>query len=292
MIDTHCHLTDAAFAADVDAVLHRATEAGVNAIVCVSECAIDAHTVLALHARYPKLVRPSVGLHPERAALLSATVMRDEVEQLAHLARVHASSSSPSTLVAIGEVGLDFTPHVLSSSSPSQLATSVSPVSSSASPSPSLRSPEEVKEIQREAFMRQIDVACELDLPLSVHSRGAGRHALAMLEPRREARACMHAFDGRAVYAERMLEAHANTYFSVPPSVVRVEQFAKLVKRVPLHRLLLESDAPALPAIAGTRNEPAEIAKALNMIAALKGVSVVHARGVINDNTQAVFTRL
>lgn len=140
--------------------------------------------------------------------------------------------------------------------------------------------------------MRQIDVACELDLPLSVHSRGAGRHALAMLEPRREARACMHAFDGRAVYAERMLEAHANTYFSVPPSVVRVDQFVKLVKRLPLHRLLLESDAPALPAVAGTRNEPAEIAKALNMIAALKGVNVVHARGVIDDNTKAVFTRL
>lgn len=271
MIDTHCHLTDGAFSEDLQSVLQRATEAGVEKIVCVSECASDGNVVLSLHAEHPSLVAPSVGLHPEHICKLDREKMHSEVVEIEALASANASS-----LVAIGEVGLDFSPHVL--------ARAVS--------SNSVSTADEVKENQRAAFAKQIDLARRLDLPVSVHSRAAGRHALAVIQQYPDARACMHAFDGRAVYAERMINAHSNTYFSVPPCIVRSDNLAKMVQRLPLSRLLLESDAPALGATAGARNEPSEIVKSLSMVAGLKGVSMEYANTVMDENARALFTRI
>lgn len=103
----------------------------------------------------------------------------------------------------------------------------------------------------------------------------------------------MHAFDGRAIYAERALDDYPGLlYFSLPPSIVRTPSFAKLARRLPLDRLLLESDAPALAAVPQTRNEPAELPRALHMLAGLKGLDVEHVRQVLLHNSYTLFPRL
>lgn len=273
MIDTHAHLTDATFRNDLPVVLQHAETAGVRYIICVSETAQDAEAVLHLSAAYGPLIQPAIGLHPEQAVLLEKYDISTQLGALNDLMMRHDTD-----VVAIGEVGLDFTPRVLGHA-----------------PTPAIG-----KERQKFAFNAQIDIAKHHDLPLSVHSRGAGHHALDMLTAVAAdtglctlPRACMHAFDGRPIHAERALSVLPNSlYFSVPPSVVRSDCFARLVRRVPLERLLLESDAPALPASQGARNEPAEITRALQMIAALKGCSVEHASFILTQNTHTLFTRL
>lgn len=66
----------------------------------------------------------------------------------------------------------------------------------------------------------------------------------------------------------------------------------KLVRRLPLERLLLESDAPALGIERGKRGDPAMIEKAVDMIAALKGVSVHDVKAIIGENERRMFPRV
>jgi len=75
----------------------------------------------------------------------------------------------------------------------------------------------------------------------------------------------------------------------VPPSVVRSPQKQKLVRRLPLSSLLLETDSPVLGAVAGERNEPAAVVLSVNAIAELKSLSVVEVREAVAENSRRLY---
>ncbi|CAI5952051.1 unnamed protein product [Closterium sp. NIES-65] len=133
-----------------------------------------------------------------------------------------------------------------------------------------------VPETLADAHERQLSLAAELGLPVNVHSRSAGHHAIEEIVqsglPATSA-ALMHAFDGRLVHAERA-ERHGGFFFSVPPSVVRSPQTQKLVKGLPLSCLVLETDSPALAPEKGATNEPCNIVVSCREIARIHGVTV------------------
>ncbi|MCI0435537.1 MAG: TatD family hydrolase [Gemmatimonadetes bacterium] len=95
MFDSHCHLTDAQYAPDLDAVLERARAAGIRGIVTIASNAADSAAACDLAARCPN-VRSTVGIHPHEASTTAANFGR--VVELLERAEV----------VAIGETGLDF----------------------------------------------------------------------------------------------------------------------------------------------------------------------------------------
>lgn len=243
MIDTHAHLCDPSFAGDLAEVLARAVAVGVEAVVAVGESLEDARRNLELAAAHPGRVLPAAGLFPTR---LDA----QEADALLGLARERAGD-----LVAIGEVGLDHW----------KVAEG------------------EARDLQRELFLRFVDLALELDLPLNVHSRAAGRATLEALLERGAGRVQMHAFDGRAASALPGVEA--GYCFSVPPSVLRSPQKQKLVRRLPLECLLVETDSPVLGVEPGARNEPAAAALSLRAIAELKELPLEQVREVVEENT-------
>lgn len=247
LTDTHAHLADAAFAADLPAVLERARAAGVGAVVAVGESLDDARRNLQLSERLGPMVRPAAGLFPTR-------LERSEAAELEKLIRRQRDR-----LVAIGEVGLDRW---------------------------KVQDPAG-REIQRELFSRFIDLAVELDLPLNVHSRSAGEATIELLLERGARRVQMHAFDGRAARAQAGVEA--GFYFSVPPSVVRSPQKQKLVRRLPLSCLLLETDSPVLGPQPEERNEPANVTRSLTAISELKSVSLDEVRAAVVANTQSLY---
>ena len=124
--------------------------------------------------------------------------------------------------------------------------------------------------VQEDILAGFVDLADRLDLPLNIHSRSAGRHTIAFLRCCGARRVLMHAFDGRAASAAE--GAEAGYAFSIPPSVVRSPQKQKLVRRLPLECLLLETDSPVLGPDPATRNEPANVVVACRAVAELKGV--------------------
>lgn len=193
------------------------------------------------------MIRPAAGLYP-------AHLDRDQAEQLCALIRAHREE-----FVAIGEVGLDHW----------------------------VVKEEEQRRVQRQIFSLFIDLARELDLPLNVHSRSAGRHAVELLTERGARRVQMHAFDGKASTARPAIEA--GYYFSLPPSLIHSKQKQKLLKHLPLDCLLLETDSPVLGPDRAVRNEPANLIVALEAIAQGKDLAVEQVAETIRENTQRLY---
>ena len=167
LLDSHAHLCDPAFDADIDRVLARARTAGVAAVIAVGETIRDARRNLELALRFPGVVRPAAGLFPTILDLDAAAEMETFIRE--HRCR----------LAALGEVGLDFW---------------------------KVKEPAG-RELQREIFSRFVTLALDLDLPLNIHSRSAARETIALLLERGTRRALLHAFDGRAVTAGPAVEA-------------------------------------------------------------------------------------
>ncbi len=247
LTDCHAHLCDGSFAEDLDEALGRARDAGVEAVVAVGETRADAERNLELAEAYPGVVRPAAGLYPTH-------LDPAEAERVAGLIRRERPR-----LAGIGEVGLDRW---------------------------KVRD-ERGLAVQREIFAFFIDLSIELDLPLNVHSRSAGRHAIDLLRQRGAKRVQLHAFDGRAARAEPAVEA--GYFFSAPPSVVRSPQKRKLVRRLPLSCLLLETDSPVLGPERDQRNEPANAVVSLAAIAEIKGLPVSDVAAAVRENTTRLY---
>jgi TatD DNase family protein len=218
----------------------------------VGEDLDDARKNLSLAGEDP-LFLPAAGLYPDRYDL-------GEAEALIELIR-----SECSRFVAVGEVGLDY------------WITKKVPESKRAA----------LEELQRELFLRFIDLAVNLDLPLNVHSRSAGRQTIAELLERGAGRVQMHAFDGKASTAMPAVEA--GYYFSMPPSIVRSRQKQKLAGHLPLSCLLVESDSPVLGPEAGKRNEPANTVRALRSIAQIKQLPEQQVAEAMAENTARLY---
>jgi TatD DNase family protein len=195
------------------------------------------------------LLKPCAGLYPTILDRHAALAMLDFIRQ-------HQGQ-----LVAIGEVGLDYWKV----------------------------QDADAREVQREILAQHIALSRELDLPLNVHSRSAGRHTIAWLREHEAQRVLMHAFDGKVSAAMAGIEA--GYYFSVPPSIVRSPQKQKLVRHLPLERLLLESDSPVLGPEREQRNEPCNVWLACEHIATIKGVSAEDVAHITTTNARTLFPR-
>jgi TatD DNase family protein len=146
------------------------------------------------------------------------------------------------------------------------------------------------KALQKEIFTRFIDLSNELNLPLNVHSRAAGRHAIALLLENNARRVQLHAFDGKAGSALAAVEA--GYFFSIPPSVTRSRQKQKLVKQLPLSSLLVETDSPVLGPVPSARNEPANLIVSIKAIAQIKAIPVEAVVEAVSQNAARLYGEL
>lgn len=140
---------------------------------------------------------------------------------------------------------------------------------------------------QAQILDRFVDLSLELDLALNLHSRSAGRAVIELLLRRGARRVQLHAFDGRASTAQPALDA--GFFLSIPPSIVHSQQKRKLVRHLPLDRLLLETDSPVLGPTPGERNEPANVLVAAREVAAIKGVSLEVVLEAAARNTRSLY---
>ena len=265
MIDCHCHISADEFNDDRGTVLQDGFSAGVSAIVAVAESYGDFAGVLSLsncdYGRDVPRIAPCLGVHPvqrdangeERSACMA------DLEHVLSDIRKHSER-----LVGIGEVGLDFQPRI----APSKVE----------------------KDSQRDVLKAQVELAEELDLPLNVHSRSAGRPTVDFLKECGARKVLLHAFDGRAAIARAGVEA--GFYFSIPPSIVRSEQKQKLVSVIPLGQLLLETDSPALGPEKQARNVPSNLHVSAEEIAKIKDVSVDEVITVTTQNALRLFPKI
>jgi TatD DNase family protein len=167
--------------------------------------------------------------------------------------------------VAIGEVGLDF---------------------------------DEAGSPAREVQMARLDelfaLALAVDLPVSIHNRGASTELIAAIVEHRGLRGVMHYFALEWDWAERFLDL--GFFLSFAGLVTRPSRHAlrEVVKRCPADRLLLETDSPYGNAHKrmGVPNRPAYLLDTANLVAELRGISLEELAEIERANAFALFAKI
>ncbi|KAI6188337.1 hypothetical protein M3Y98_00344000 [Aphelenchoides besseyi] len=255
LIDCHCHLADELFAEDADKVVERAKQSGVEGIVVVAQFANDQQAILDLAEKYPKFCYPALGVHPVQREYSSVT--EADFESIEKCIRTNGDR-----LCALGEIGLDFSPRYL-------------------------KNGDEDKRIQREVFRRQIELANELQIPVNVHSRSAGKPAIKWLLEHNANSVLMHCYSGNVKSAKPAIEA--GFYFSIPPCFANSPESEKLVRAVPLQQLCLETDSPFLSVNREERNEPMNVIDSAKFIARIKETSLEEVKRITTENAKRLF---
>ena len=220
IVDTHCHLDDHRYDNDIESVLQRAKAAGVKKFIIPGADPLSLPRALELAEKYEEIYF-AVGVHPYDAGHYDRKVLEPYVGH--------------EKCVAIGECGLDYY----------RLPDSTEEI-------------EAEKKLQKEIFIDQILWAKELDKPLIVHIRDAGRDSLELLEKYvGERGGVLHCYNAD----EQLLRlAEKNFYFGIG-GVLTFKNAKKLIRvypKIPPEKLLIETDAPYLTPHPhrGERNEP------------------------------------
>ena len=251
MVDSHCHLADETFASDVDAVIARAKEAGLERTLVVLEAGNEKEAAQAgkVSALWPE-TRFAIGVHPHQAHQFA-----DDPERAAAVVR-EQSAATPSAR-AVGEIGLDyhydFSPRV----------------------------------VQQAVFRAQIRLARELDRPVVIHTREADEDTLAILREE----------GGGDSNPSPRGGADAGLALGFFVSLAGIVTFPKAgslretARRVPLDRLLVETDSPFLAPVPyrGKRNEPAYVARVVEALAGMHGLPPERLADLTTANFHSLF---
>ena len=266
-IDTHCHLDAAEFDADRDAVVARARAAGVGQIVIPAVDAPNLDTVRLLAIQHDFAY--ALGIHP-------LCVMRAADGDLAKLAEALDTHRADPRLVAVGEIGLDF------------FVPGLDPAT------------------QQHFYVEQLKLAKRAGLPVLLHVRRSADQLLAGL--RRVGfthGGIAHAFNGSEQQARAFIDLGFKLGFGGTLTFERSLQIRRIAASVPETALVMETDAPDIPpqwlyktaaereADPGqARNEPAEVPRIAESLAALRGWSLQKTAEITSANAHVALPRL
>lgn len=262
MIDVHCHLNFHSFEKDLDGVIKRALDKGVEKIINVGTSLESSQKAVELSLRYDNLYS-IVGIHPHHADKLE-NGWEKELEKIAKNKKV----------LAIGEIGLDYFSY-----------------KSNGVVKPSL---------QKKIFETQIQIAQKLNLPLQIHNRQAGKDILEILKYHKknlkEIPGMFHCFAGEKEILKTALSLgfyigfDGNiTYDGLAPG--ENTSLRDLVKATPIERIVAETDSPYLTPVPyrGSRNEPSYVIIVGESIAKIKNIPFSKVKENTTNNSNKIF---
>jgi TatD DNase family protein len=250
LVDSHAHLDSPRYDADRDELLQRAWNQGVRTVLSIGigDGPATMQQALQLSRKYagkpgiPRIL-PTAGIHPHEAQLADQEAL-DKLEDLL---------AAPEVL-AVGEIGLDY----YYDHSP--------------------------REQQKQAFAAQMEIAAARRRPIIIHCRpsegstNAWDETLAMVESnwvQSGLGGILHCFTGEWEHARRAMDCGFLISFAGNVTFPRAENIREVAARVPLDRMLIETDAPFLAPLPhrGKRNEPAWVARVADRLAEVCGVT-------------------
>jgi len=257
LIDIGANLTHNDYKNDLDKVIEDSQNLNINKLIVTGTSAEESFKAYALTKRYPKILYSTAGVHPH-----NAKEYNDSAESTIY------QLTKNDAVVAIGECGLDY-------------YRGYSPI-----------------EDQKYAFTRQIKIACDLDLPLFMHQRDAHKDFIEIIEPYTNniEAGIVHCFTGTKEMLEMYLKL--DFYIGITGWICderRGIELQKMVDKIPLDRLLVETDCPyLLPRTLkvkpkSRRNEPKFLIEVIKMIAANTDYSIKEIAKATSENAQNIF---
>ena len=255
LIDTHAHLDGSHLADDLEAVLQRAANDGVTQVVTIGTTVESSRRALALASRFDS-VFAAIGIQPND----TGDAADSDWDTIKELAKSHRES-----IVALGETGIDcYWDRV--------------PLA-----------------IQQDYFDRHLDLARELDLPVVIHMRESGQQIVSQLREHWKAESgagVMHSFTGDEKLMQACLELGLYISFAGMVTFKKSDALRDVATKVPLDRILVETDSPYLspePFRGKRPNEPARVVHTAKCLAELHKMDLSEFAAQTTANAIALF---
>ena len=263
MIDTHAHLDHYISDNTVADVISRAKNTGLERIITCSTCPEDWAIYAKLAKDFPDIISWQAGIHP--------TEIKDTDDlALDALSSLFIPSSDTPTPVAIGEIGLDF--YWLP------------------------KDPEEVEKIkarQREIFIRQLNIASDLDTKVCIHARNAVRETIDIIEKSNLpfSNVVFHCFSGTKDEIIELNERGARASFTGIITYKNAEEMRQAMLAQPLDMLMFETDCPYLAPVPhrGKKCEPSMLAITIETASQIWEKPVGYIREISTANAKNFF---
>ena len=253
LIDTHSHLYSKDFKEDIEQVMQDSIASGVSKILLPNMSSKYTEDMLDLCNKFPKNCLPMMGLHP--CYVKSGTY----IQELKHVDK----EIKKGKYIAVGEIGLD------------------------------LYWNKSTLEIQKEAFIFQIKLAKQYNLPVVIHVRDSFKEAINIVEMLNDngLRGVFHCFTGTIQDAERIIKLN-NFYLGIGGVLTfKNSGLDKTIKKIDSQYLVLETDSPYLAPspYRGKRNESKYLVNIANKLAEIHNRSIEDIITITTKNSKNLF---
>ena len=254
--DSHAHYNDEKFDEDREQIIKETYQSGVTKFVCAGYDIPSSIKSLALSKKY-EYIYSICGISPNDIPQ-NNTELWKSIEEISEIVTQNLTKK----LVAIGEIGLDYYWN------------------------------KENKELQKQAFIKQIELANQLALPIVIHSRDAAVETIQILRdnPVKE-KGIFHCCQQNQEMIKHALELGFYISFAGPITFKNAKNAVDVVKMVPLDKLLIETDSPYLSPEPnrGKRNDCRNVRYVAEKIAEIKGVETEEIARVTYENAMKIF---
>ena len=252
IIDSHCHLTFDDYGDEIDNVISSAKKNNIGMILDVATNKSEYPQMIALLEKYP-FIYGAFGIHPDSIDTENMIKIEDLMEYLHQI-----------KIIGVGETGLDYHYETVD------------------------------RKYQQEALMIHIEAACKTQKPLIIHTRDADDDMISILSETmlyKPFKGMLHSFSSSERLAKKALDLGLYVSLSGMITFKKADELRDIVKKLPLDRLLIETDAPFLAPVPhrGKKNEPAFIIETLKVLARLKKKSEQEMESILENNFKTLF---
>lgn len=238
IIDVHAHYEDEMFKEDLEELLQKLKEQGVEKIINAGAGLVSSKGAIEVAKRHSNIYC-TIGIHPEFV---------DKGDNIVGLKQLYEEYKDTKKIVAIGEIGLDY--HYT----------------------------KELKEEQKTLFKEQLEFAYEVGLPVQIHSRDASIDTIEVLEntDKKPEKIMFHCFDLNEQTARYIMQKGYKISVGGNITYKRTETAIKVLKEMPIENIMTETDSPYLAPQSkrGTRNDSSNINAVIQKLAEIKEMDV------------------
>ena len=290
MHDSHIHLNLEPLCKNIPEIMNNFISQNGKHILTQSTDNIDIQETLEIASQYPDIIDVALGLHP--TVFEENTILKNRNKNIYEFCLKYMDTFESTfeknlgRIKAVGETGLDYFQFSLNQSL--------------------LRAQEEeLQEIQKLSFKRQVALAKKHSLPLSIHARDIQgrrdtvRDVLRILveEGKGEAKGSFHSYTGDISFIEDILALGFYVGFNAIITYKSGENVREILKQVPLNRILFETDGPLLPPQSVRKNkkikekfgQPSDVIEIMQVAAEVKDISIEKLEAITDENYETLF---
>ena len=257
--DSHCHLDDDRFNEDREILIEEIKKADITKFVSAGYSIEGSKKGIELSKKY-EYIYTTCGISPNDIPQNEEELWKD-IESIKDLVKENIENKK---IVAIGEIGLDYY----------------------------WEKDLQRRELQRQAFIKQIEMANALDLPIVIHTREAVMDTLEILKEHTvNKKGVFHCCPLNRELVKEALKLGFYISFAGPVTFKNSKNANEIIEMVPDDKMLIETDSPYLAPepVRGTRNDPRNVKYIAQKIAEVKGKTLEEVAKMTYENAKKIF---